>query len=65
MNTTPVVAKALMEARQRDMLADARRARLAKEAQQAGRAAREAPPVRHTVARRRWRLRLAGLFGAH
>ena len=68
MNTSPIISKALMESRQRDLLAQARQARLVREAEQANRAAREALPAPYRVARRRrwwWRLRLAGLFGTH
>ena len=67
MNMSPIISKALMEFRQRDLLAQARQARLAREAEQANRAARgTAAPYR--VARRRrwwWRLQLAGFFGTH
>jgi hypothetical protein len=65
MNTSPTIYEALIEYRQRDMLAEARQARLAREAKQANRAARDAVPARRPVARRRWRLGLAGLFGAN
>ena len=72
MNMSPIIAKALMESRQQDLLTqarEARQARVAREAGQASRAAREAPPApRHAAppAARRWRrLWLAGLFGAH
>jgi hypothetical protein len=68
MNTSPVISKALMESRQRDMLAEARQARLVREAEEANRATRDAVPALRTlrpVPRRRWRLGLAGLFGAH
>jgi hypothetical protein len=48
------------------MLAQARQARLVKEAEQANRAARKTLPESIPVTRRRWRLvRLAALFGAH
>ena len=65
MHTSPIISRALMESRQRDLLAQARQARLAREAVRARRAAREALPAPYVVARRRWwrRLRLAGLFG--
>ena len=68
MNMSPIISKALMESRQRDLLAQARQARLAREAEQANRAACAALPARYRVARRRrwwWRLRLAGVFGTH
>jgi hypothetical protein len=68
MNTSPNIYEALIEYKQRDMLAEARQARLAREAKQANRAARDAVPALRTprpVARRRWRLGLAGLFGAN
>jgi hypothetical protein len=69
MNMSPIISKALMESRQRDLLAQARQARLVREAERANRAAREALPAPYRVARRRrwwWRrLRLAGLFGTH
>jgi len=68
MNMSPIISKALMESRQRDLLAQARQARLAGEAEQANRAACAALPARYRVARRRrwwWRLRLAGVFGTH
>jgi hypothetical protein len=57
-----------MESRQRDLLAQARQARLVREAERANHTAREALPAPYRVARRRrwwWRLRLAGLFGTH
>jgi hypothetical protein len=69
MNMSPTITKALMESRQRDLLAQAQQARqvrLAREAGQANRAAREALPAPRHAARRRWRrLWLAGLFWAH
>jgi hypothetical protein len=66
MNMSPIISKALMDSRQRDTLAQARQARLVKEARQANRAARETLPESIPVTRRRWRLvRLAGLFGVH
>ncbi len=65
MNTSPIISKALMESRQRDMLAEARQARLVREAEQANRATRDAAPALRPAPRGRWRLGLAGLFGAH
>ena len=66
MNTSPVISKALIESRQRDMLAQAHNARLVRQAEQASRrAAREETPARRPVARWRWRLGVAALFGAH
>jgi hypothetical protein len=62
MNMSPIISKALMESRQRDLLAQARQARLARSAEQANRAARDALPAPYRVARRRrwwWRFRLA------
>ena len=64
MNTSPIISKALMESRQRDMLAEARQARLVREAEQANRATRDAAPARRPLPRRRWRLGLTALFGA-
>jgi hypothetical protein len=65
MNMSPIISKALIESRQRDRLAAGRQARLAREAEQASRAAREARSALRRVAKRRWRLGLAGLFWAH
>ena len=64
MNTSPIITSALIEARRSDLLANARQARRAHEAQQANRTRRDAAPapVRHP--RRGWQLSLAGLFGA-
>ncbi len=54
-----------MEARQRDLLVQAGRARLAREAVQASRSARESGAALRPAPRRRWWLpRLTGLFGA-
>lgn len=66
MNMSPVIAKALMEARQCDALASARQARRAREAGRANQAARAAATASGAspAARRRWLPRLAGLFGA-
>jgi hypothetical protein len=69
MNMSPIITKALMDSRQRDLLAQARQARQARLAREAGRvnrAAGEALPAARHPARRRWRrLWLAGLFWAH
>jgi hypothetical protein len=65
MNNSPIITAALIQARQRDLLEDARRARLAREAEQANRAARETAPAPRRNPRRGWQLALAGLFGAH
>jgi hypothetical protein len=69
MNMSPIIAKALMESRQRDLLAQAQQARQARVAREAGRANRtagEALPASRRATRRRWRrLWLAGLFWAH
>jgi hypothetical protein len=67
MNMSPIISKALMEARQRDMLAEARQARLAREAEQAKRASGTAVPAPRPVAKRPWwwRFGVASLFGLH
>jgi hypothetical protein len=62
MNMSPDISRALIEARQRDMHAQARNARLVREAEQAKRATRDAVPALRPARRWRW-LRLAGLFG--
>jgi hypothetical protein len=66
MNTSPTITKALIEARHRDLLVQAGRARLAREAVQASKAAREASTAPRAAVRRRWWLpRLTGIFGAN
>jgi len=65
MNTSPIISKALMEARQQDLLAAARNARLVKEAEEAGRTAPAEAPARRPVARRRSRFGLTTLFGTN
>lgn len=64
MNNSPIITAALIEARQRDLLADARRARLVREAEQANKAERDTAPAPRRRAWRGWQLGLAGLFGA-
>ena len=62
MNMSPYNSRILMQTRQRDLLAEARQARLAREAEPEN---RTAPALAYPGARRRWRrFRLAGLFGA-
>jgi hypothetical protein len=69
MNTSPIITHALIEGRQRELLAQARQARLVREARQARLArkaelAAQAPAV--APARRfRLTLRLPALWGAH
>jgi hypothetical protein len=66
MNTSPTITKALIEARHRDLLVQAGRARLAREAAQASRAARESGVALRPAPRRRWWLsRVPGLFGVN
>jgi hypothetical protein len=65
MNHSPIITSALIESRQRDLLEDARRARLVREAEQANRAARDIAPAPRRTPWRGWQLGLAGLFGAH
>ena len=70
MNTPPFVSKAMIESRQRDLLAQAGQARMIREAQQARRAAAARPEAvagaTAPVARRRWswQVRLAALLRA-
>jgi hypothetical protein len=64
MNMSPGISKALIEARQHEMRAAARDARLAREAQLARHAAREPASTLRSAARHGWRrLWLTGLFG--
>ena len=66
MNTSPTITKALIEARHRDLLLQAGRARLAREEAQASRDARESGSAPRPAPRRRWWLsRVPGLFGVN
>jgi hypothetical protein len=73
MNNSPIITAALIQSRQRDLLEDARRARLAREVRQANRGERDTAPAPERALRRTpgrtpwqgWQLGLAGLFGAH
>jgi hypothetical protein len=64
MNMSPIISKAIIQARQRDLQASADNARLVREARQANRTARESSLAARPVAKRRWRrFGLAWLFG--
>jgi hypothetical protein len=65
MNMSPIISKALVESRQRDMIAEARNAQFVRAAERGNRAAREAAPAPRPVARWRWPLGLARLLRAH
>ncbi len=65
MNTSPAISRALIEAGHRDVLVQAGRARVAREAAQAGQTARESSAAPRAGLRRWWLPRLAGLFGAN